>query len=264
MPITHRPIERKSIHNFSTVAKSTTKIYTIMTPQSTTSDSFISFFLDGLCASTASTAMKMSSQDDDDNSVSEVRTGDLQVSDLCSSSPQQHYMCERDDEESCTGREYNERSSSPTMSPVKSYDGTHVTATMTWASSFDLNDAMSAELQCIQEIFEPNDERFHSFSEGTTNSNSIFRSGADDYDHEQRRHHGTLVRMKHANYTHETLMSSPRCILKSKSLNDHPSSPTYLPYPDEKAKEEARRQFLVRHHIAEHPELHNLVMGRAA
>ena len=89
---------------------------------------------------------------------------------------------------------------------------------------FDLNDALSTELQCIQEIFETNDEQFH-HCEGTTNSNSIFRS-ADDHDHEQRKRYGTLVRMKHANYAQETLMSSPPCILKSKTLNDRPSSPT--------------------------------------
>jgi hypothetical protein len=238
--------------------------------QSTTSDSSIfSFFLDSLCASR--TAMKVNSQDDDGNSVSEGRSGDLQVSDFYFDflpSPQPHYMCERDDEGCCAGIEYNERSSPPTMSLAKSYDGTHVTVAMTWESSFDLNeDAMSRELNCIQDIFEPNDEQFHSFSaEDTTDSNSIFRSTQQDYDHEQeRKQYGTLVRMKHANYAHEALKSSPR-IRKSKPLNDRPSSPpTYLKYPDGKAKEEARRQF-VRHHIAEHhdDELHNLVMGRAA
>jgi hypothetical protein len=230
--------------------------------KSTTSDAIFSFFLDGLCASTA---MKVNSQDDDDNSVSEGRSGDLEVSDFYFDlpSPQQHYICDPDDEERCSGIEYNERSSPP-MIPAKSYDGTHVTAAMTWESSFDLNDAMSTELNCIQDIFEPYDEQFHSFSEDTTNSNSIFRSN-DNYDHEQRKQYGTLVRMKHANYAHETLKSPPPRILKSKTLNDRPSSPTYLKYPDEKAMEEARRQF-VRHHSSaeQHHELHNLVMGRAA
>lgn len=190
--------------------------------------------------------MKVSSQDDDDNSVSEGQ-------------------CEREEEDGCAWRESsNERSTSPTMNPVKSYDGTDVTATMTWASSFDLEEAMSTELHCIQEIFEPNDEQFHSFSEDTTNSNrntnSIFRSADDCHDHEQqhKKQYGTLVRMNHANYAHETLMPSPRCILKSKTWNDRPSSPTL-------AKGEARRQFVSRHHITtEHHQLHNLVMGPAA
>jgi hypothetical protein len=160
------------------------------------------------------------------------------------------------------------------MSHVKSYDNTHVTATMTWESSFDLNDAMSTELHCIQDIFEPNDEKFHSFNEDKTisgSSNSIFRAvDEDEYHHEQeRKQFGTLVRMQHANYAHdETVMApSPPRILKSKTLNDRPNSPTYLKYPPagEKAKEEARRKF-ARHHIAEqeHPEILNLVMGRAA
>jgi hypothetical protein len=156
-------------------------------------------------------------------------------------------------------------------SPQLSFS-TETTAIMTWESSFDDmdDDLLSNEIQGIHQIFEPNDSQFHchSFMEENT-SNSIFRP-KEDCDYEQRRElYANIVRMKQDNYQHEQpqALKSSLQVLTS-TLNRRPNSPTQHKYPDEKAKEEVRRQFLRQHNAEQQiyraTQPHNLVMGRAA
>ena len=181
---------------------------------------------------------------------------------------QQNFVVERDDE-SCSMRDETQ-TNMELKSPQLSFS-TETTAIMTWESSFDDidDDFLINEIQGIQQIFEPNDSQFHSHSfiqEST--SNSIFRP-TEDCDYERRELYANIVRMKQDNYHHEhpqALKSSLKVL--TSTLNRRPKSPTQLKYPDEKAKEEVRRQFL-REHAAEqqiHREAqkHNLVMSRAA
>jgi hypothetical protein len=75
--------------------------------------------------------------------------------------------------------------------------------------------------------------------------------------------------MKQDNYQHEQpqALKSSLQVLTS-TLNRRPNSPTQHKYPDEKAKEEVRRQFLRQHNAEQQiyraTQPHNLVMGRAA
>ena len=153
-------------------------------------------------------------------------------------------------------------------SPLLSFS-TEVTAILTWESSFDDMDddeSISDEIQCIQRIFEPNDSQFHS-SIKESNNNSIFRP-KEDCDYAGRELYANIVRMEQENYEVEQpqVFQSPLKVLTS-TWNSRSNSPTQLKYPDEKSKEEARRQFL-RQHAAEHHihravRQHNLVMDRA-
>jgi hypothetical protein len=227
--------------------------------QSTHNDFFsdsLGFLIDGLCApTTPSTAMEMNDRecDDDDNFVSEDRTHDTGFR-LDLAANQYHYMCERDDE-FFSFRESPRRSPLPLSPTTKSCgDGTQVTAALTCESSFDINDALSTEMN-----YESN-SIFRSEEISGVN-NSIFRP-TQDYDFERREQHANLVRMKQANYQLEEPAprpSRPRRVLTD-PLNRRPASPTQLKYPDKKMKEEAQVQFLRQRAEQEQ----HSVIGRAA
>jgi hypothetical protein len=233
--------------------------------------------IDGLFASTAMELDCSYLQEDFDNkSISEDRTDVFSklTPSICFDFPlsQQDFVAERDDE-SCSISMMDE--TQPNTMELKSPQfsvSTEITAIMTWESSFDDmdDDLLSNEIQGIQQIFQPNDAQFHShsFMEEST-SKSIFRP-KEDCDYERRGQYANiLVRMKQENYEHEqpeALKSSLKVL--SSTLNRLRNSSTQLKYPDEKGKEEVRRQFL-RQHAAEQQihcaaQKHNLVTSRAA
>ena len=247
------------------------------TTTSCTKDSFFSdtlgVIIDGLCASTAMEVDRSYLQEDFDNetfskgrtSVFRKRASSIYF-DFAPS--QQHFVAERDDE-SCSMRDETQ-ANIELKSPQLSFS-TEITANMTWASSFDDmdDDLLINEIQGVQQIFEPNDSQFHShtFMQEST-SNSIFRP-KEDCDHERRERYANIVRMKQDNYEHDDPQALKLSLkVLTSTLNLRPKSPAQLKYPDEKAKEEVRRQFL-REHAAEQQiyreaQKHNLVMGRAA
>jgi hypothetical protein len=191
----------------------------------------LDFLLDGLCWSAPKTNHDRE-QCEDDNSVSEDRTDDTGFRiDLPAKF---HYMSERHDE-SCSMRE-SPRPSSPSLSLTKSYDGTQVTAALTWMSSCDINDDFSTwESSFDNDDFSTkmNYESNSIFrSDETSGVNSIFRP-TQDYDVEERREqHPNLVGMKQASYQLEE------------------------PAPaNKKMKQEAHRQFSRRRPAEQHSEM---------
>jgi hypothetical protein len=233
--------------------------------------------IDGLFASTAMEELDCCylQEDFDNESISEDRTDVF--SKLTPSIyfdfplPQQDFVADRDDESCSSSMIDDTQANMELKSPQQLSVSTEITAIMTWESSFDdmNDDLLSNEIQGSQQIFEPNDAQFHShsFMEEST-SNSIFRP-KEDCDYERRGQYANIVRMKQDNYQHEQPQAlEPSLKVLSSTLNRRPNSLTQLKYPDEKGKEEVRRQFL-RQHAAEQQiycaaQNHNLVMSRAA